>query len=156
MKILNIALSIIMIIILDASGMNANPRRIKGQSLYLPVYSHIYYGDRGQSILLSTTISIRNIDASKTITLISIDYYDSDGRLIEKLQSVPTTINPLGTVRFLIAESDKRGGSGAKCVIRWRSDSSVLEPLVESIMIGTRLQQGISFTSRAVVLDESD
>jgi hypothetical protein len=40
-------------------------------------------------------------------------------------------------------------GSGAKFLVHWRADQPVSEPIVESIMIGTQMQQGISFISAA-------
>ena len=129
-------------------------KRLKGQTVYLAVYSHIYYGDRENFILLSSTISIRNTDRSNNITLSSVDYYDTKGILIDKMQSEPVSIGPLETQRFVIKESDTRGGSGAKCIIRWKSEITATEPLIESVMIGTRSQQGISFTSRGVVIEE--
>ncbi|MFC1811640.1 DUF3124 domain-containing protein [Thermodesulfobacteriota bacterium] len=36
--------------------------------------------------------------------------------------------------------------------ITWKSDKFVNPPIVESIMIGTQTQQGISFTSRGRVI----
>jgi len=129
-------------------------KRVKGQTVYSSVYSHIYYGDRENFILLSSTITIRNTDRHNAITLISVDYYDTKGVIVEKLQAIPLQIAPLETIRFVIKESDTRGGSGAKCLIRWKSDISVNEPLIETIMIGTRLQQGISFSTQGVVIEE--
>ena len=130
-------------------------RRVKSQTVYSSVYSHIYYGDRENFILLSSTISIRNTDRQTGIILLSIDYYDTKGILIEQLQTNPISIGPLETVRYVIKESDKRGGSGAKCLIRWKSDTPVTEPLIEAVMIGTRSQQGISFTSQVIAIEET-
>ena len=130
-------------------------KRVKGQTIYSSVYSHIYYGDRENFILLSATISIRNTDRHNSLTLLSVDYYDTKGVLVDKLQAIPLNIAPLETIRFVIKESDTRGGSGAKCLIRWKSDVPVSEPIVEAIMIGTRLQQGISFSTPGIVIEEN-
>lgn len=130
-------------------------RRIKGQVVYVPVYSHIYYGDRENYFLLSSTLSIRNTDFNQPMVLGTLEYFNTEGVLLEKMISTPVTIKPLETVRFVIKESDTRGGSGAKFIVRWHSVRPVNEPIIEAVMIGTRNQQGISFTSRGVVITET-
>ena len=44
------------------------------------------------------------------------------------------------------------GGNGANFMVEWKSDKFVNPPVVESIMIGTKSTQGVSFTSRGRVL----
>ncbi len=127
----------------------------KGQTVYVPVYSHIYTGDRERPFLLTATVSIRNTDMSAPVTIISADYYDSDGQKIAEYTPKPITIKPLTAVRFVIKESDKQGGSGASVIVRWTSPKAVSAPLIESVMIGAQNQQGISFTSRGKVILES-
>ena len=58
------------------------------------------------------------------------------------------TLKPLESIRYVIPEKDKTGGSGANFIVEWKSDKFVNPPIVESIMIGTQSQQGVSFTSR--------
>ncbi len=136
--------------------LSAQVRTMRGQTVYVPVYSHIYYGDRERDfILLSATLSIRNTDMAASMTVLSADYYDSKGNLVERFISQPVTMRPLESVRYIVRESDARGGSGANFIVRWRADSRINEPVIESVMIGVRGQQGISFTSRARVIQEN-
>ena len=58
------------------------------------------------------------------------------------------------STRFVVKESDDRGGSGANFVVKWKADQTVNAPIIESIMIGTKAQRGISFTSRGQVIKE--
>ncbi|RPI90296.1 MAG: DUF3124 domain-containing protein [Spirochaetales bacterium] len=130
-------------------------KRVKAQTLYVPVYSHIYYGDREKDyILLSATLSIRNTDMARPITLLSADYYDSKGKFIEKFIVKPVTLGPLETIRYIVKESDTRGGSGANFIVKWSAVAPSTIPIIEAVMIGTRGQQGISFTSRGQVIQE--
>lgn len=134
---------------------SAQVRRARAQTLYVPVYSHIYYGDRERDyILLSATLSIRNTDMTRPITLHSADYYDSKGKFIEKFVVKPVTLGPLETIRYIVKESDTRGGSGANFIVKWAADTMVTAPIIETVMIGTRGQQGISFTSRGQAIQE--
>ena len=126
-----------------------------GQSIYVPVYSHIYSGDRGTPFLLAVTLSIRNLDPDHPITLLSADYYDTNGKHLTNYIQTPVLIAPFSTTRFFVKESDAAGGSGAKFLVRWKSERPVHPPLVEAIMIGAQNQQGISFTSRGIVIDET-
>jgi hypothetical protein len=122
--------------------------------VYVPIYSHVYGGDREQKVLLTATLSIRNTDPVHAITVTSIDYYDSTGNLIRHYLKQPTTVKAMAAVRYVVAESDKSGGSGASFVVKWRAVAPVRPPLIESVMIGTKMQQGISFTSRGQVIEE--
>ena len=126
----------------------------KGQLVYVPVYSHVYYGDQEKQILLTAILSIRNTDPARSVTLTQVDYYDSAGQLVKNYLSKPLSLKPLASTRFVVAESDRRGGSGASFLVRWQMDAKVNPPLMEGVMIGTAGQQGISFTSRGVAIKE--
>lgn len=125
----------------------------KSQTVYVPVYSHIYSGDREQPFYLAATLSIRNTDRSHAITITAVDYYDSEGKFLKHYLKSPQQLGAMATQRFVVPESDKSGGSGAKFIVAWRAEQPVAEPLIESVMISTKTQQGISFTSRGRVLE---
>jgi hypothetical protein len=127
-----------------------------GQTIYVPAYSHIYYGNREQTFLLTITLSIRNIDADKKIKITLVDYYETQGKLVKKFIKNPVVLQPLESLRYIIPESDKAGGSGANFIVNWESDKLANPPIVESIMISTKGAQGISFTSRGRVIMSSN
>lgn len=124
----------------------------KGQTIYVPAYSHIYSGNREQPFLLTVTLSIRNIDPHKTITIQLVDYYETQGTLLKHCLEKPFQLGPLESFRYIIPEKDKSGGSGANFIVEWNSSEMSNPPIVETIMIGTQFQQGISFTSRGQVI----
>lgn len=128
-------------------------QRTWGQIVYVPVYSHIFFGDVETPFLLAATVMVRNTDRQRTILVCSADYYDSDGKLLQRFLPDPIRLPPLATTRFIIPESDTTGGAGASVLVMWKAAVPVTPPLLESVMIGTRNQQGISFTSRGQVLD---
>ena len=92
---------------------------------------------------------IRNTDPDHQITILSVDYYDSDGKLLKHYLKQPERLNPMASTRYIVSESDKSGGSGANFIVKWKSESEVNEPIIEGVMIGTKAQQGISFLSRS-------
>ena len=119
-----------------------------GQSIYVPAYSHIYFGNSEKPFLLTTTLSIRNIDINHQIRVITVDYYETQGKLLKEYIKTPVVLKPLESLRYVIPESDKAGGSGANFIVKWESDKLANPPLIESVMISTQSTQGISFTSR--------
>ncbi len=125
-----------------------------GQTIYVPAYSHIYSGNREMPFLLTVTLSIRNIDPNHAITITTVDYYETQGSLLKSFLDGPVPLKPFGSIRYVIPEEDKSGGSGANFIVRWRAEEPVNPPIVESIMIGTQSQQGVSFSSRGVIIAE--
>ncbi|MBU1341877.1 MAG: DUF3124 domain-containing protein [Proteobacteria bacterium] len=133
---------------------NSNKILSNGQSVYVPVYSHIYYGDQERTFNLTTTLSIRNTNLKKDVMLHSIDYFDSNGELLKNYLEAPIVLKKFSTIRYVIKATDKRGGSGAKFIVRWKSKDLSNAPLIEAIMISTQSQQGISFVSRGQAIHE--
>jgi hypothetical protein len=126
----------------------------RGQLLYVPVYSEIPFGEGKRTLSLTATLSLRNVDTGKKITIRRADYYDSQGRLVRSYLQEPRVIGPLSSFELLVKESDRSGGISASFLVQWDSDSPVLAPVAESIMIGAFSGQGISFVGRARVLEE--
>lgn len=120
----------------------------RGQTIYVPAYSHIYSGNRQTPFLLTVTVSIRNIDPKHPIEVTAVDYYESQGILLKKFLDRPIALKPLESIRYVVPEKDKSGGSGASFMVEWKSDTFVNPPIAEAVMIGTQSQQGVSFTSR--------
>ncbi len=127
-----------------------------GQKIYVPAYSHIYSGDNERPFLLTVTLSIRNIETEHPIDITKVDYYETQGTILKKFLNEPMRLGPLESCRYVIPERDKSGGSGANFIVEWKSDRLVNPPIVETVMIGTQTQQGISFTSRGRVILTSD
>lgn len=130
-------------------------RKWLGQTVYVPLYSHIYAEERfrDKPFNLTATLSVRNTDPSLGLRLTGVDFYDSAGKKLRAFLAGPVDIEPLGSTSYLVPESDTSGGLGAKFLVHWEADAPVTEPIIESIMIGTQLQQGISFVSRGRVIE---
>lgn len=136
---------------LDAAAEDG-PAPSTGQTVYIPAYSHIYHGNREARLLLSVTLSLRNVDLRNSITLSRIDYYNSEGRLLNSFLQSPLTLGPLTSKRYVIPQDDSSGGSGAHFIVVWTATSPTNQPIMETVMIGSQSQLGISFTSRGQVL----
>ena len=124
-----------------------------GQTVYVPVYSHAYWTDR-KEFPLAVTLNVRNTDPEHGISIVDVDYYDSDGTRLERYLSEPMALAPLASAEFFVDTRDRRGGSGANFIVRWESGSEVYEPVVEAVMLATAGTQGISFLSRGMVYQE--
>jgi len=124
------------------------------QSVYISIYSDIHADNRykDKPFNLTATLSIRNTDLKKSFTLDTVDYYDSPGNKLQSYLTKPVTVAPLASIRFIVRETDL-GGSGAKFIVHWHADHPVTTPIIESVMIGTQMQQGISFICRGQVIE---
>ncbi len=81
------------------------------QTVYVPAYSHIYHGNKETPLLLSVTLSIRNIDPHTAITITKVDYHETDGPLIKAYLEKPLTLGPLGSKKYIVPQRDNTGGT---------------------------------------------
>lgn len=133
----------------------ADPRPLnKGQTIYVPAYSHIYHGHKETPLLLSITLSIRNIDPNGSLIIDSVNYHETQGALVKEYITEPIELGPLGSERFVVPQKDNSGGSGANFIVKWKSDKPINPPIVETVMIGTQSQLGVSFTSRGQAIEQ--
>ncbi len=133
--------------------------RSAGQTLYLPIYSHIWHGDMtrdGQRArtLVSISVSIRNTDPAKAIRVLSAQYYDTEGKKLKEYVTAPKTIGPMGTYELFVPRGDDSGGSGANFVIRWQSDKPANPPVVQGFHANLPVGRSIAFTTSAVAISD--
>lgn len=131
----------------DCLAAPADMRISKGQTIYVPVYSNVFSGPKRLPFLLAATLSIRNTDLSASLRVKSIDYYDTNGKLIRRYQERPVILGPMSSTYVHIEEKDNSGGFGANFIVRWEADRIINAPIIETVMIGATSGQGISFVS---------
>jgi len=130
------------------------PARSYGQLIHVPAYSFVYSYVKGHQFNLAVTLSIRNTDLTNDILVESVKYYNIFGQLIKECQDQPLRVKPGACSQYIINESDPMGGSGPSFRVIWRAEAAVFQPIVETVMIGTKSQQGISFTCQGRILEE--
>lgn len=123
-----------------------------GQTIYVPIYSHIYHDDRQKVLNLAATLSIRNTDLNQPIIITSVRYYDSAGKLVKQYLERPIQLDALASQDFFVDRSDTSGGLGANFIVEWVAQTEISEPIVEAVMIATEFQQGVSFISPGKVI----
>jgi hypothetical protein len=131
-------------------------RLSKGQTLYVPVYGNIFSAPKKILFNLAILLSIRNTDMSKPINIIAADYYDTKGKLVRKYYQKPIILAPLESTDIFIPEEDTATGTGANFIVKWNAQKEVNVPIIESVMIGMKFGQGISFVSPAQEIKETD
>ena len=145
---------VIFILLFFAGYTNAGEHLSKGESVYVSIYSNVFSGVKLHALELSGMLSIRNTDPKYFISILKADYYDSKGEILERYITQPLKLKPLESTHFLVKVSDKRGGPGAKFIVKWQSDHKVNQPIIEGIMLSTRAQQGISFICPGKIISE--
>ncbi|MBK7900616.1 MAG: DUF3124 domain-containing protein [Azonexus sp.] len=146
---------------LGAAGAWAQETRpaSRGQSLYLPIYSHLLYGNVGRSgtpsrVLLSALVSIRNTDPRQPMKVLAARYYDTHGRFLRDYLGAPTVVPPFGTLELFVELHDESGGSGANFLIRWESEGAINPPLVEGLHANMDSGKAVILTTRALPVQE--
>ncbi len=141
-------------LLLLAAGGTGHAEMSTGQTLYVPCSSHTYHGPKTRQVDLTVTLVVRNADTRTAITLNSVDYYGTNGKLLRRYLARPTVIEPLSAQEFMVEQNDTVGGAGASFLVRWRAAKAVNKPVAEAVMIGSSSGLGISFVSHGVIVQE--
>ena len=128
------------------------PPHSQGAAIYVPVYSSVYIAEGNQTFPLTVTLTVRNTDRIRPISVLTADYYDTAGRSVHSYVASPTPLAPMASADIVVRESDIRAGVGGAFIVEWRAAADVAEPLVQAVMIGSGYQQGISFVSEGQVI----
>jgi hypothetical protein len=120
---------------------------VKGE-VYVPAYSSLRTGTGKAKLDFAITLSIQNASESQPLALERIDYFDTTGKLVEKLLAKPVAVKPLGTVEIYITKDDVRGGSGANFIVGWAAAGAIAEPVIETVMISSIGNFSYSFVSQ--------
>ena len=124
----------------------------KSQTVFVPIYSHIFLGGNERvSLNLSANLIIRNTDLANSIQIAEVIYYDTEGKLLQSYLNAPKELKPMASAYFLIETADTRGRWGANFIIKWESANKVTAPLVEAIHTGGRGTGAYIFASRGWV-----
>lgn len=130
----------------------------RGQTLYLPVYSHIWHGDRvveGKyplKNLVSALVSVRNTSLKTPIKVTSARYYNTEGKMLKEYISSPRTVGPMGTLELFVEKQDSAGGSGANFIIVWESVTVTNPPVVEAVHADIKGHQTLTFLTTARII----
>ncbi len=127
-------------------------RKLRGQVLYMPVYSNIPYQEK-RDFDLSAFLAIHNTDLQHQIKVTKVDFFNTEGRLVKSFIASEQRLNPLATVIFTVLKND-RSGTGANFLVEWMADQPVNAPLLESIMKDLSGNIGLSFLSTGRIIRE--
>ena len=133
--------------------------QVKAQTLYLPIYSHMLYGNLGRSggassVLLSALVSIRNTDVKRSMRILSARYFDTHGKPLSERVHAPVILPPLGTHELFVELNDASGGSGANFIIKWEAEQPINPPLVEALHANMDSGKAVIFMTQSVPLSD--
>ncbi len=142
---------ILAMLLAAATTANAvEPELSKGQTLYLPIYSHIWHGDRNAKgyplkSQVSVLVSIRNTDMKNPIRILSARYFDTAGKPMKEYVAAAKTIPPMGTFELYVERKESEGGSGANFIIAWEASAPANLPVVEAVHADIQGHRTLSF-----------
>src|SRR5262249_20787290 len=88
----------------------AEVNRTRGNILDVLVYGEIRYGDRADTLRLTVTLSIRNMDRTGTVMVQKVDYYNAKGELVGSYVQAVRALPPIAAVETVIKASARRAG----------------------------------------------
>ena len=150
-----ILLALLLVFAASAAGAAGLSR---GQTIYVPVYSHVAHGNLDSSgkpwtLPLSVMLSIRNIDPASGLTVRAVRYYDTEGKLLREFYAEPKKLAPLQSTDVFVENKDMTGGSGANFLVVWDADSPVNPPIVEAVHAYFFGNQSVVFTTIGRVVE---
>ena len=119
---------------------------------YVPVYSHIYVSENKYT-RLSISLSIRNTDPSKDLYIESVDYYNTEGKLIKQYLSTPHILKPMSSIDYLVNLEDMSGGNGAKFLVNVASKNKTINPIIQAIMANTLGNSNLCFLTQGYIIE---
>lgn len=127
-------------------------QKIRGQVLYMPVYSNLPYRTK-QTYKLSNFLAIHNTDLKHFIKITKVVFFNTKGNKVKYFISEDLLLNPLETKIITVPEKDQ-SGTGDCFLVEWMADQPVNEPLIESVMKDLSGNLGMSFLSTGRVIRE--
>lgn len=132
------ALAALLMVVAAPARADDAPGLSMGQTVYVPVYSHIWHGNidksgKPEKKLLSTMLSVRNTDPDAGLTLRSVRYYDTAGKPLRDYLAKPLALGPMASTDFFVEHKDDAGGTGANFLVVWDAARPVNPPVVETV-----------------------
>ncbi len=132
--------------------LEGDPPRVVRKDVYVPIYSSLYVADAARPISLAATLSLRNTSADHVLVIDAVEYYDSDGKLLERYLDAPAELGPMMTAEFFVSRFDRAGGSGANFIVRWSATTPGPDLLVEAVQQGRDGNAGVSLVTEGRVV----
>ncbi len=126
----------------------------KGETVYVSTYSNVFIGNEKEKFQLSALLSIRNTDPKYAITIMQVDYYNTDGGKIKSYTYQPVKLSPLASKFFFVEPQDKKGGEGANFLVKWKAEQDVNQPIIEAVMSNLYNRQGLAFRCPGKIITE--
>lgn len=122
------------------------------KNFYIPAYSHVYISENNY-VRLSISLSVRNTDPYKDLYVESIDYYNTEGKLVKRYLSQPHILKPMATVDYIVNLEDMSGGNGAKFLVNLASKGKIFTPIIQAIMTNTFGNSNLSFLTEGHIVE---
>jgi|WetSurMetagenome_2_1015567.scaffolds.fasta_scaffold717478_1 hypothetical protein len=156
-KLLFIILIFLFPLNISSSSKLAAAELSTGSTIIVPAYRSFYqiYGTTRDSYALTCTFFLFNIDPKMTIEILSIDSYDSSGKLLKNLIEAPLLVKPRNSKEITIQpRTQPEEDCATYLIIRWKSNQPTNTPIVEVLMVGQVMNRGISFSTRGCEVKE--
>lgn len=84
-----------------------------------------------------TILKVRNTSFSDTIYLSGVEFYDKQGRMVNKLLDSFLLVRPMATTEIVIKGEDIKK-TVDNFIVQWHSNSDTIKPIVQAITMDNR------------------
>ena len=146
MKSIMLSIAIVLFVFINqASAQKPLPVEVSnGETVYVSIYSDVLFQANRAPHQLAATLCLRNTDPKYGLTITRADYYDTDGKLVERHIKKPLMLKPLSSKYIRIDYTDKKGGEGANFLVSWSSAQKINQPIIEGLMLNLLHGQGVA------------
>lgn len=127
------------------------------ETIYIPIYTDVYHIDQSKLFPLTVTLSLRNTSLSDSVYVLKADYYNSKGHLIKEhiADQLMLALGPLESYDLVIDKMTYKGDTGANYIVKYGQKNGESNMIVQALMINTSGQQGLSFITEGIVIDQN-
>ena len=121
------------------------------QDVYVSAYSNLYYENDLRKTYFTVILSLRNVSFTDSIYFNSIQYFDSEGKLLREISDRILVLRPMESFEYVIESPNEKGGPGANFIVSYSGKSNLKNaPFIEAVMLGTIGNYGFSFSSPGI------
>ena len=132
----------------------AGVERSSGQTVLLPFFLDIYSPAPMQ---YEASFSLHNADKEHPLTLMSVEYYDGDGKLTYSFLKQPAEVSPLATRSGNLTTKDLQTSMKYKTgsfLIKWQAKENIVSPVIIEVVTGTGTGMANAFAVEGKVIED--
>jgi len=126
------------------------------EKVYLPVYPQDYLDMANKNINMVSSVHVENRSAIEPIYILSVNYYNSNGNLADRLIKKTVKIPPGETVQFILNKNLTDGSNGENVIVDWGCVTRCEKPDIYMEMIMNTTKGPVSIKDEGSIISDQN